>query len=75
MRDEDFIYHRRRAAEELAAAESASELAAARAHKEISEHYAAKAARQGEADCGEPIKANDAESFAPTPAEFGLSVA
>jgi hypothetical protein len=43
MRDNDFIYYRRRAAEEQRAAERASNLAAARVHKVIAERYAAMA--------------------------------
>lgn len=60
MRDDDFIYYRRRAAEERTAAERASSLTAARAHKAIAAHYAALAESQGKWNGGEPAMANDA---------------
>jgi hypothetical protein len=59
MRDNDFIYYRRRAAEEQSAAERASNLAAARAHKVIAEHYAALAESRGQSVAVEPARAND----------------
>ena len=59
MRDNDFIYYRRRAAEERSAAERASSVAAARAHKTIAEHYAALAENRGESISVEPLRAND----------------
>ena len=43
MRENDFIYYRRRAAEERSAAEATSNLVAARAHKAMAERYAALA--------------------------------
>lgn len=60
MRDNDYIYYRRRAAEEQSAAERASNLAAARAHKAIAERYAAWAESRGESIPVELAKANDA---------------
>ena len=60
MRDNDFIYYRRRAAEEQSAADRATHLAAARAHKAIAERYAALAERRGESLPVELAKANDA---------------
>jgi hypothetical protein len=59
MRDNDFIYYRRRAAEEQTAAERASSLPAARAHKAIADRYAALAASRGESVPVELAKAND----------------
>ncbi len=43
MRESDYIYFRRRAAEERSAAEATSNLAAARAHKAMAERYASMA--------------------------------
>jgi len=60
MRNDDFIYYRRRAAEEQTAAENASNLDAARAHKKLSEHYAGLAVSRGETDASDQIRANDA---------------
>lgn len=60
MRDNDYIYYRRRAAEEQSAAVRASNLAAARAHKAIAEHNAALAASRGETGPIEPARASDA---------------
>ena len=60
MRDDDFIYYRRRAAEEKTAADTALNLAAARAHKKIAEHYAQLAESRGESSSIEPARANDA---------------
>jgi hypothetical protein len=59
MRDDDFIYYRRRAAEENIAADRASSLAAARAHKQIAEHYAELGGAR-ELRAAQPQKANDA---------------
>ena len=59
MPDNDFIYYRRRAAEEHSAAERATNLAAARAHKAIAERYAALAASRGESVPIKLVKAND----------------
>jgi hypothetical protein len=59
MRD-DFVYYRRRAAEEKTAADRASSLVAARAHKQIAERYAELAESRGESSLGEPQLANDA---------------
>ena len=43
MQESDYIYYRRRAAEERSAAEATSNLVAARAHKAMAERYAAMA--------------------------------
>ena len=60
MRDNDFIYYRRRAAEENRAAERASNLAAARAHKVIAERYSELAESRGEIISVDLARANDA---------------
>ena len=60
MRDTDFIYYRRRAAEEQSAAERASNLAAARAHKAIAERYTALATSPWDSAPVDLAKVNDA---------------
>lgn len=60
MRENDFIYYRRRAAEEQSAAERATGLAAARVHRAIAERYAALAESRGESVPVELARANDA---------------
>lgn len=45
MQETNFVYYRRRAAEEKSAAERASCIQAARAHRQIADHYADLASR------------------------------
>lgn len=60
MRDEDFVYYRRRAAEEQTAADRASSLAAARAHKVIADRYAALSMSRPDLRPVEQVVANEA---------------